>query len=120
MVGGVLEPSEPSSRQLRLSVRPLEPRASYLAGWEFTMRDRAIKDLIEKCEKSPNWGSGAIWHESCCWIAAIYREDKNLLLIQVNLVHMSKDQHVTSRSNRRLICTQQYTKNKGYLLRKGC
>ena len=30
---------------------------------------------------------------------------KKLLLIQVNLGHMCKDHHVTSRRNRRLICT---------------
>ena len=49
IVSEVLEPSEPSSRQLRLSVRPLDPRASYLAGWRFTMRDRAItfKEIVE-------------------------------------------------------------------------
>ena len=63
--------AEPLLRQLRLSVRPPEPRASYLAGWGFIIRDRAVtceehakrnKVSMEKGEKPPNWGSGVVWH----------------------------------------------------------
>ena len=76
------------------------------------------KDLMEKGKKSLNWGSGAVWHESRYWIPIVYREDKKLLLIQVNLGHMCKDQHVTDHRSRRLVYMRQYNK-KGYLLRKG-
>ena len=100
IVVGVLDPSELLSRQVCLFVRLLDKRASYLAGWGFAMRDRAItckeigkrnKESTEKDEKSSNWGSGAVWNELCCWIAAIYREDKKIVANSDKFGHMCKD-----------------------------
>jgi len=111
IVGGVLEPSESLSRQLRLSVSPLEPHMPYLAGWGFTMRDRVItcEELVVPFGMDRVAGSPQ-------FIVRI----NILLLVQVNLEYMCKYRHEIGCRNRRLVCTQQYTKNKGYLLRKGC
>ena len=121
----VLKTPEPSLQQLRLSVRALEPRTSYLAGWGFTMCDRAITceeigknkiiDSTEKREKSPNWGSGAVWYESRFWIAAICYEDKVSANSGKIGTHV-ENQHVTGRRSKCLVRMQQYNKNKGYLL----
>jgi len=62
-----------------------KPRASFFAGWELFFHHSTVtcekihkkKDSAKKGEKSPNWGSVAVWQASRCWIAALYREDEN-------------------------------------------
>ena len=128
IVGEVLEPSEPSLWQFRLSIRPPEPRTSYLAGWSYTQRDRTItcKEIGKRHRLNrERWaihklGKWCRLDVSRCSIAIIYREDKKFWSIQVKLGYICEIHHVTGCYSRNLVCMQQQDKHRDYMLRKGC